>query len=104
MIYSKILDIIAEYQKEIDDLSDIKPATAQIKRDLKLKESKLKEETNFSEYLQKMVKVCENLKEKKWISGTSPMDLSDELNFFESFFLQKHRKKKLKINSMNIWN
>ena len=78
------LDIIAEYQKEIDDLSDIKPATAQIKRDLKLKESKLKEEKNFSEYLQKMVKVCENLKEKKWVLGTSPMDLSDELNFFES--------------------
>ena len=76
------LDVIAEYEKEIEDLSDIKPATAQIKRDIKLKQNKLKEEKNFSDYLQKLVKVCESLKEKKWSLGTTPMELTDEINFF----------------------
>ena len=56
------LDVIDEYQKEIDDLNDIKPASMQIKKDLKLKENKIKEEKNFSEYLQKLVNICQNLK------------------------------------------
>ena len=77
------LDVIDEYQKEIDDLNDIKPASMQIKRDLKLKENKLKEEKIFSEYLQKLVKICENLKESKWALGTRPMEISEEQNFYE---------------------
>ena len=77
------LDVIDEYQKEIDDLNDIKPASMQIKRDLKLKENKLKEEKIFSEYLQKLVKICEILKESKWALGTRPMEISEEQNFYE---------------------
>ena len=78
------LDVIAEYEKEIEDLNDIKPATMQIKREIKSKENKLKEEKNFSEYLQKLVKICQNLKEKPWIMGTIPMKLSEEIDFFEN--------------------
>ena len=77
------LDVIDEYQKEIDDLNDIKPASMQIKKDLKLKENKIKEEKNFSEYLQKLVNICQNLKESKWALATSPMDISEEQNFYE---------------------
>ena len=71
-------------EKEIEDLSDIKPATMQIKRDIKLKQNKLKEEQNFSDYLQKLVKICENLKEKKWWGGATPMDVGEELDFFQN--------------------
>ena len=78
------LDVITEYEKELEDLSDIKPATMQIKRDIKLKQNKLKEEKNFSEYLQKLVKICENLKKKKWGTGVYPMGPSDENDFFEN--------------------
>ena len=78
------LDAISEYEKELEDLNDIKPATMQIKRDIKLKQNKLKEEKNFSEYLQKLVKICENLKEKKWATGGYPMGESDQNDFFES--------------------
>ena len=77
------LDVIDEYQKEIDDLNDIKPASMQIKKDLKLKENKIKEEKNFSEYLQKLVNICQNLKESKWGLATGPMDISEEQNFYE---------------------
>ena len=77
------LDVIDEYQKEIDDLNDIKPASMQIKKDLKLKENKIKEEKNFSEYLQKLVNICQNLKESKWALATGPMDISEEQNFYE---------------------
>ena len=78
------LDVVAEYEKEIEDLSDIKPATMQIKRDIKLKQNKLKEEQNFSDYLQKLVKICENFKEKKWWGGATPMDMGEELDFFKN--------------------
>ena len=78
------LDVIAEYEKEIEDLSDVKPATMQIKRDIKLKQNKLKEEKNFSDYLQKLVKICQNLKEKKWGLGTAPMNFGEELDFFQN--------------------
>ena len=78
------LDVITEYEKELEDLSDIKPATMQIKRDIKLKQNKLKEEKNFSEYLQKLVKICENLKKKKWGTGVYPMGPNDENDFFEN--------------------
>ena len=78
------LDVVAECEKEIEDLSDIKPATMQIKRDIKLKQNKLKEEQNFSDYLQKLVKICENLKEKKWWGGATPMDVGEELDFFQN--------------------
>ena len=77
------LDVIDEYQKEIDDLNDIKPASMQIKKDLKLKENKIKEEKNFSEYLQKLVNISQNLKESKWALATGPMDISEEQNFYE---------------------
>ena len=87
-IYSEMnnnqLDIIAEYEKEIEDLNDIKPATMQIKRDIKLKENKIKEEKNFSEYLQKLVKICQNIKEKKWVLGNNPMTINEEVEFFEN--------------------
>ena len=56
----------------------------QIKKDLKLKENKIKEEKNFSEYLQKLVNICQNLKESKWALATGPMDISDEQNFYEN--------------------
>ena len=78
------LDVVAEYEKEIEDLSDIKPATTQIKNDIKLKQNKLKEEQNFSEYLQKLVKICQNMKEKKWWQGTTPMGMGEELDFFDN--------------------
>ena len=48
-----------------------------------LKENKIKEEKNFSEYLQKLVNICQNLKESKWALATGPMDISEEQNFFE---------------------
>ena len=78
------LDVVAEYEKEIEDLNDIKPATMQIKRDIKLKQNKLKEEKNFSDYLQKSVNICENMKGKKWWGGTTPMDVGEELDFFQN--------------------
>ena len=78
------LDVVAEYEKEIEDLNDIKPATMQIKRDIKLKQNKLKEEKNFSDYLQKLVNICENMKGKKWWGGTTPMDVGEELDFFQN--------------------
>ena len=78
------LDVVAEYEKEIEDLNDIKPATMQIKRDIKLKQNKLKEEKNFSDYLQKLVNICENMKGKKWWGGATPMDVGEELDFFQN--------------------
>ena len=86
--YSEInnnqLDVIEECEKELEDFNDIKPTTMQIKRDVRLKHNKLNEEKNFLEYLQKLIKICENLKEKKWWKGGCPMGGSDENDFFEN--------------------
>ena len=86
--YSEInnnqLDAIAEYEKEIEDLNDIKPSTTQTKKDIKIKQNKLKEEKSFSEYLQKLVKICQNIKEEKWALSASSMDVTDEVKFFEN--------------------
>ena len=78
------LDIISEHEKEIEDLNDIKPSTMQIKREIKLKQNKLKEEKNFSEYLQNMVNICQNLKKKFEAGGALPVSSEDEINFFEN--------------------
>ena len=56
-------DIITQHEKEISDLCDVKPATMQIKREIKLKQNKLKEEKGFSEYINKLIKICENILE-----------------------------------------
>ena len=58
------LDIIALHEKEISDLSDMKPVTMQIKRDVKIKQNKLKEEKTFTEYLTKLINICESILEK----------------------------------------
>ena len=42
------LDIISQSEKEISDLSDMKPVTMKIKREIKLKQNKLKENNNFT--------------------------------------------------------
>ena len=76
------LDVIDEHEKEIADLNDIKPATLQIKREIKSKQNKLKEEKSFSEYLQNLVKICENLKKKLGVS--TPMSGGEEIEFFEN--------------------
>ena len=73
------LDIISEHEKEIEDLNDIKPSTMKIKR-----ENKLKEEKNFSEYLQNMVNICQNLKKKFEAGGALPVSAEDEINLFEN--------------------
>ena len=78
------LDIISEHEKEIEDLNDIKPSTMQIKREIKLKQNKLKEEKNFSEYLQNMVNICQNLKKKFEAGGALPVSAEDEINLFEN--------------------
>ena len=77
------LDVIDEREKEIENLNDIKPATMQIKREIKLKQNKLKEEKTFSEYLQNLVKICQNLKEKLGDSPTS-FSAENEIYFFET--------------------
>lgn len=41
------LEVIGQHEKEIEDLSDIKPATMLIKREIKQKQNKLKEEKKF---------------------------------------------------------
>ena len=43
-INSNQLDAIAEYEKENEDLNDIKPSLTQTKRDIKTKQNRLKEE------------------------------------------------------------
>ena len=64
------LDIIAQHEKEISDLNDMKPVTMQIKRDVKIKQNKVKEEKTFTEYLTKLInikdlEIMENQKYKK---------------------------------------
>ena len=81
------IDIINQQEKEISDLSDIKPATIQIKRDIKLRQNKLKEIKIFSEYLSKLIKICENMldKFKPYESklDTEFVDMKLEIEFFE---------------------
>ena len=81
------LDIISEHEKEIEDLSDIKPATMQIKRDIKLKQNKLKEEKAFTEYLSKLIKICEEILEKYKPYESKPetefLETKTEIEFFE---------------------
>ena len=80
------LDLVDVLEKEIEDLNDIKPATMQIKREIKLKQNKLKEEKTFSEYLQNLLKICQNLKEE-WgedLNSKNKSIATKELNFFEN--------------------
>ena len=82
------LDLISQHEKEISDLSDMKPITMQIKRDIKLKRNKLKEEKSLSEYLTKLLNICENILEK-----CKPFETKDDNDFvdirFESELFEK---------------
>ena len=82
------LDLISQHEKEISDLSDMKPVTMQIKRDIKLKRNKLKEEKSLSEYLTKLLNICENILEK-----CKPFETKDDNDFvdirFESELFEK---------------
>lgn len=82
------LDLISQHEKEISDLSDMKPITMQIKRDIKMKRNKLKEEKSLSEYLTKLLNICENILEK-----CKPFETKDDNDFvdirFESELFEK---------------
>ena len=82
------LDLISQHEKEISDLSDMKPVTMQIKRDIKMKRNKLKEEKSLSEYLTKLLNICENILEK-----CKPFETKDDNDFvdirFESELFEK---------------
>ena len=85
------LDIISQQEKEISDLSDVKPATMQIKRDIKLKQNKLKEIKFFSEYLSKFIKICDDMLEKfKPYESKSDNDFVDTKTEIEYFEQIKH--------------
>ena len=75
------LDLISQHEKEISDLSDMKPITMQIKRDIKLKRNKLKEEKSLSEYLTKLLNICENILEK-----CKPFETKDDNDFVDIRF------------------
>ena len=81
------LEVIGQHEKEIEDLSDIKPATMQIKREIKHKQNKLKEEKSFSDYLNKLIKICEEILEKYKPYESKPetefLDSKIEIEFFE---------------------
>ena len=72
------LDIIALHEKEISDLSDMKPVTMQIKRDVKIKQNKVKEEKTFTEYLTKLINICESILEK-----CKPFESKDDNEFVD---------------------
>ena len=72
------LDIISQHEKEISDLSDMKPVTIQIKRDIKIRQNKLKEEKTFTEYLTKLINICESLLEK-----SKPYETKDDNDFVD---------------------
>ncbi len=81
------IDIISQHEKEISDLNDMKPSTMQIKRDIKIKKNKLKEEKSFSDYLNKLISSCEAILEKfKPIESkpdTDCIDMGLEIEFFQ---------------------
>ena len=80
------LEIINQHEKEISDLSDVKPATMQIKKEIKRKQNKLKEEKYFSEYLNKLIQICESILEKykpyESKNDTDFIDASVEIELF----------------------
>ena len=84
------IDIINQHEKEISDLNDMKPITMQIKRNIKLKQNKLKGEKEFSEYLNKLIKICEEILEKY-----KPYESKSETDFVEES-LEKELFEKLK--------
>ena len=84
------IDIINQHEKEISDLNDMKPITMQIKRNIKLKQNKLKGEKEFSEYLSKLIKICEELLDKY-----KPYESKSETDFVEES-LEKELFTKLK--------
>ena len=81
------LEVIGQHEKEIEDLSDIKPATMLIKREIKQKQNKLKEEKSFSDYLNKLIKICEEILEKYKPYESKPetefLDSKIEIEYFE---------------------
>ena len=82
------VDIIIQHEKEISDLNDMKPITMQIKRNIKLKQNKLKGEKEFSEYLKKLIKMSEEILEKyKPYEKKSETDFIEET--LEKFFFEK---------------
>ena len=81
------IETINLHEKEISDLNDIKPATIQIKREIKQKKNKLKEEKTFSNYLTGLINLCENIleiyKPYESKSDTDSVDNSAENEFFD---------------------
>ena len=86
-INNEQIDIISQHEKEISDLSDMKPLTIQIKRDIKLRQNKLKEEKSFSAYLNKLIIICETILEIYKPYQTKPdnalVDNDLEIEFFK---------------------
>ena len=81
------IETINLHEKEISDLNDIKPATIQIKREIKQKKNKLKEEKTFSNYLTGLINLCENIleiyKPYESKSDTDSVENSAENEFFD---------------------
>ena len=81
------IETINLHEKEISDLNDIQPATIQIKREIKQKKNKLKEEKTFSNYLTGLINLCENIleiyKPYESKSDTDSVDNSAENEFFD---------------------
>ena len=105
------VDIINQHEKEISDLNDMKPITMQIKRNIKLKQNKLKEEKSFSEYLNKLIKICEVILEKyKPYESKSESDFVDgklEKEYFdklkEMILISSEGNKEDLENNYNIY-
>lgn len=58
------LEIISIYNKQLEDLNDYKPLTSKIKEEIKVLKLKKKEESDFSNYLLKLINISKELKEK----------------------------------------
>ena len=80
------IELINQHEKEISDLSDVKPATMQIKRDIKMKKNKLKEEKSSTNYLNKLIKISESILEKyKPYESKPDTDFVDKMVEIEYF-------------------
>ena len=80
------IELINQHEKEISDLGDVKPATIQIKRDIKMKKNKLKEEKSFSNYLNKLIKISDSILEKyKPYESKPDTDFVDKMVEIECF-------------------
>lgn len=54
-------EIISQYEKELTDLSDMKPYTTKIKKEMKVLQIECKKEKDYSQFLSKLINISENL-------------------------------------------